>query len=262
MRWFIEWCHSQFCIARVSTYFIAVFFWDYQKIDPYSLTKSNLKNYDAARWGKIVGPKKPSMKVHQYEIKHRRTIVTLGTCPFGRGALARTARLVSYLTFCCHCIFDNFPHTNPVLCYITCQYSVETRHGRYWEDLVRFLPMGDMPLRGQLFRLSWAVYYHLRGFSLIWLINVVGIRSASITMVVFWTLSYTLRTILEDIYNAMLLAGVIGVSVKFDSSPARVFGLDRIAASQEVLVKTLALVGKAGEVSPVVPRVCAPCDYF
>ena len=60
----------------------------------------------------------------------------------------------------------------------------------------------------------------------------------------------------------MLLAGVIGVSVKFDSSPARVFGLGRIAASQEVLVKTLALVGKAGEVSPVAPRVCAPCDYF
>ena len=62
------------------------------------MVKANLKNYKTDNWEKLGGPKKVSMKVHQYEHDHLQKIVALGTCPLARGAIAPTARVASYLT--------------------------------------------------------------------------------------------------------------------------------------------------------------------
>lgn len=50
------------------------------------------------KWEKLGGKKKVSMRVHQYEREHLERMVTLGTCPLARGALASTARTISYVT--------------------------------------------------------------------------------------------------------------------------------------------------------------------
>ena len=69
----------------------------------------------------------------------------------------------------------------------------------------------------------------------------------------------TPRSLLGSMYAVMALAKVIGLCLNFDTSPMRTFGLDGIAPSQEILVKTLRLVGQDGSVTPSVPRACAPC---
>ena len=62
------------------------------------MTKLNLKKVDRLKWNKVAGPKKVSMRIHQYDRDQLKRIITLGTCPLGRGALAPTARIVSYLS--------------------------------------------------------------------------------------------------------------------------------------------------------------------
>ena len=61
------------------------------------LIKANQKKYDKIKWENLGGKKKVSMKIHQYEWDHLERIVTLGTCPLARGALASTALVVSYM---------------------------------------------------------------------------------------------------------------------------------------------------------------------
>ena len=55
-----------------------------------------MKN-ERLKWEKLGGKKKVSMRIHQYEREHLERIVSLGTCPLARGALASTARTISYV---------------------------------------------------------------------------------------------------------------------------------------------------------------------
>ena len=63
------------------------------------MNKKNLMEQDTLKLDNVIDPKKPSMKIHQYEREHLEKIATLGDCPLARGARASTARVASYLTW-------------------------------------------------------------------------------------------------------------------------------------------------------------------
>ena len=63
---------------------------------------------------------------------------------------------------------------------------------------------------------------------------------------------------LMEQYKAMLGNGVAGLSVNTDTSPMHTFGLDKVAGSQDVLVKSIRLVDWNGNLSPFAPEARAP----
>ena len=68
---------------------------------------------------------------------------------------------------------------------------------------------------------------------------------------------------MEDLFQKFVsLGSVIGLCMHLDGSPARTFGLDGVASSQEVLVKSTKIVDDSGITTPLVPRICAPCDIL
>ena len=63
----------------------------------YNVRKQLEVKQQKLKWEKLGGKKKVCMRMHQYEIEHLERIVTLGACPLARGALASTARTISYV---------------------------------------------------------------------------------------------------------------------------------------------------------------------
>ena len=59
-----------------------------------------------------------------------------------------------------------------------------------------------------------------------------------------------------------MLTGAVGIELKFDTSPMRTYGLDRVAGCQEILVKSALLVDRQGEETTFAPRACAPSEYI
>ena len=55
-------------------------------------------------------------------------------------------------------------------------------------------------------------------------------------------------------------ADAIGLVMNSDSSPMRTFGVYRVAASQEVLVRPIRVVSADGVATPFAPRACVPHD--
>ena len=61
-------------------------------------------------------------------------------------------------------------------------------------------------------------------------------------------------------FRAMLERGAMGLVLNFDSSPMRIFGMDRVAASQEVLGRSTRVVSADGVVTPFATRPYVPHD--
>ena len=72
----------------------------------------------------------------------------------------------------------------------------------------------------------------------------------------------TVRIELDVGYQLMLTGTAVGIELKFDDSPMRTYGLDRVDGCQEILAKSALLVGRQGRETTFAPRACAPCVYI
>ena len=69
---------------------------------------------------------------------------------------------------------------------------------------------------------------------------------------------YTVQIELETIFLSMIEAFVVGLLMNLDSSPLRLFGIDKVAASHEVMVRSTRLVSANGTITPFAPRATVP----
>ena len=67
-----------------------------------------------------------------------------------------------------------------------------------------------------------------------------------------------MRIEVETISKAMIEKGRIGLLMNLDSSPSRLFGIDKVAASHEVLARCIFAVGMDGDITAFAPRATVP----